>query len=87
MAAIRADFSSGRLAWIPVPSPGVGCSMECRTLIFVRPTVATAEERALESWRWRQRRAEARGDLFTEPAPMDEVERKMLVRQSMRRAS
>lgn len=65
---------------------GVSCSVECATLIRVRPSVETEDERKLSSWRWRQRRAEVRGEVFTEAAPMDEAERRLIVRMSMLRA-
>lgn len=66
---------------------GAACSVECATLLFVRPKDETPDERALSSWRWRQRRAETRGEPFTEPCPYDEAERALIVRMSMLRRS
>lgn len=76
------------IAPIPAPSPGAACSVECATLIYVRPFKdETPDERRLTSWVWRRRRAQVRGEPFNEPAPMDEFDRAELVRESMRRRS
>lgn len=87
LKGVRATFPGGVLTWVAAPSPGVACSPECATFIFVRPRDMTLDERLLTQWRWRQRRAEALGLPFDEPAPMDEAERAMVVRGSMRRAT
>jgi hypothetical protein len=68
------------------PGDETACSVECATFIFVRPKDETPDERTLTAWRWRQRRAEVRGELFVEPCPMDEAERTLVVRMSMLRA-
>lgn len=84
LAAVRASFPDCHLTWVTAKSPGVACSPECATFIFVRPTDETHDERALTSWRWRQRRAESLGLPFDEAPPMDEAERGALVRARIR---
>lgn len=85
LKGVRADFSDGDLRWVTAPSPGNACSPECATLVFVRPWDMTHDEQRLTAWRWRQRRAEARGEVFNEAPPMDEEERKWVVLNSMLR--
>jgi len=60
------------ITWEHAPSPGASCSPACASLIFARPT---ANDKELEAWRWRQRRAEARGERFDEARPADLEER------------
>ncbi len=87
LKAIHATFPGGRLTWVPAPPPGVACSPECATFVFVRPKAETRDELKLSAWRWRQRCAESHGLPFDEPCPMDEAERAMVVRMSMLRAT
>jgi len=72
LKAVRWDGSAA-------PSPGVACSPECTSLVFFAQTATTPDEKRLESWRWKQRRAEVRGVAFTEAAPLHPVEREWVV--------
>jgi hypothetical protein len=85
LKGVRATFPGGALTWVEAPSPGAACSPECATFVFVRPSDETEDQRKLSAWRWRQRRAQARGEAFNEAPPMDEAERGMLVRDTARR--
>lgn len=72
LKAVRYDGSTA-------PSPGITCSPECTSLVFFAQTVATQDERRLESWRWRQRRAEVYGTPSIEKPPLHAVEREWLM--------
>jgi hypothetical protein len=74
------DVRTTHIEWVPAKSPGVACSVECATLVRVRSSVETPDERRLTSWRWRQRHAQANGRPFDEAPPMDEAERGMVLR-------
>lgn len=52
------------------------CSVECAALFFIRPRPGMdRHDCALVSWAWRARRADVRGQAFTEAAPKCEAER------------
>ena len=67
-ATERMELVSGaRLA----PSCGTKCSAAIWEAHFDAFIQAPASERAVTAWRWRRRRAEARGEEFTEPSPAE----------------
>lgn len=53
---------------------GNACSVECAAMLFFR-WGDSLEARRYESWEWRRRRADVRGEEFTEPSPMDATDR------------
>jgi hypothetical protein len=92
LRAIRPEFTEDhdarktRIRWVPAESPGAACSPECATLVYVKPRAGmTRDEIELSAWTWRARRAEVRGEEFTEPPPLSEGDRMFLVQQSLRR--
>jgi hypothetical protein len=81
LKAVRLKFANGGFEGFEhALSPGVSCSPQCASLIFARQTVpGELDEKSIEAWRWRQRRAESLGLPFDEAKPPTFADREWLV--------